>query len=113
MTDFLAPMATVTIPPAITSAAQALAVEDVHPAWRKLRQKGRYCIVATNELDDITELADWAQCSLKEPHRRLTKAERQAFQTLVERASRWAVIEPLGPLHCWARSWKVPPHKKK
>lgn len=106
MTDTLPPMATVTIPPAITQAARALASEDVHPAWRKLRQKGRYCLVATNELEDITEIADWAHCSLKEPMKPLSKAERQAFQTLVERTERWAVIEPLGPLHCWARSWK-------
>lgn len=105
ITDLI-PMATITIPPAIASAARALAVEEVHPAWRKLRQKGRYCIVATNELEDITEVADWAQCSLREPQQPLTKAERQAFQTLVERTERWANLEPLGPLHCCATAWK-------
>ena len=106
----LAPMATVTIPPAIAHAARSLAAEDVHPAWRKLHQKGRYCLVATNELEDITEIADWAQCALLEPQKPLTKAERQAFQALVARTERWAVIEPLGPLHCWAKAWK---HKRK
>lgn len=106
----LAPMATITIPPAITNAAQALAMEQVHPAWGKLRQRGKHFIVQTNSLDDISEIADWAQVALKEPAAPLSKAERQAYQNLLLRAERWAVVEPLGPIHCQASCWK---HKRR
>lgn len=106
----LPPLVTITIPPAITSAAQALAMEQVHPAWGKLRQRGRHYIVQTNSLDDISEIADWAQVALREPAAPLSKAERQAYQNLLERAGRWAALEPLGPLHCQASRWK---HKRR
>ena len=106
----LSPMATITIPPALIGAAQALAVEQVHPAWGKLHHRGKHFIVQTNSLDDISEIADWAQVALREPAAPLSKAERQAYQNLLLRTERWAVIEPLGPIHCQASRWK---HKRR
>jgi hypothetical protein len=106
----LPPLATITIPPVLTSAAKALAVDGVHPAWSKLKQRGRYCLVQTDSLDDLSEIADWAQVGLREPEVPLTKVQRQAFQILLERTERWVTLEPLGPLHCWASSWK---HKQR
>lgn len=102
----LPPSALICIPPAIASKAQALAQEDVHPAWRKLHQRGKHYVVQTTSLDDISEIADWARTALVEPAEPLSKTERQAFQALVNRAGRFAEIEELGPCHCLAVRWR-------
>lgn len=102
------PLATITIPPAITGAAWRLATdpEPCHDAWRKLRRTGRYSRLASSSLDDLSELADWASCALSEPEQPLSRGEKAAYQILLERVGRWACLEPLGPVHCQASAWR-------
>ena len=102
----LAPLASVYIPPVILKEAQAVAAENVHPAWQKLERKGNHFVIRTDSLDDLTEVADWARTALVEPAQPLTKATRQAYQAVVNRAARWAVLEPLGDCHLLATKWR-------
>lgn len=110
---FLAPMVSICIPPHLAEEAQALAAEEppVHPAWGKAKQRGRHFVITTNELDDITEIADFARTGLEEPEEPLTKTKRQAYQILLDRAFRHAVLEPMGHCHCMAVKWRDKPLK--
>jgi hypothetical protein len=102
----LRPAASICIPPTIADDARAVAAEQVHPAWNRLEQRGRHFVLRTTELEDISELADWARAALVEPEKPLTKARRQAYQAVMTRAARWAVIEPIGHCHCLATKWR-------
>jgi hypothetical protein len=94
------------LPPVLKEDFEAVAADGPHPAWQKLEKKGHHYIVTTSSLDDISEVADWARTWLVEPDKPLTKARRQAFQAVVNRAARWAKLEPLGPCHCIATAWR-------
>lgn len=102
----LPPAVSICIPPTIAEEAKAVAAQHIHPAWDRLEQRGRHFVMRTTELEDISELADWARAALVEPEQPLTKARRQAYQAVMNRAARWAVIEPLGPCHCQATKWR-------
>lgn len=102
----LPPLAAIYIPPTIAAEAKAVAMQDIHPAWRKLQQRGRHFVLQTTDLEDISEIADWARTALVEPEKPLTKGQRQAYTCVINRASRWAVIEPLGHCHCMAVQWR-------
>jgi hypothetical protein len=102
----LSPLATIYLPPVLGPHIEAIMMQQVHPAWQKLRKEGSHYIVRTNSLDDLSEMADWARTALVEPELPLTKGMKQAFQTVVNRTARWAVIEPLGPCHCIASKWR-------
>lgn len=102
----LPPLAAICIPPTIADAARAVAAQDIHPAWRNLQQRGKHFVLTTTDLEDISEIADWARVALVEPERPLTKGQRQAYACVINRAARWAVIEPLGPCHCTAVQWR-------
>ena len=62
-------MVHICIPPQLQEEARALAMENppIHPAWRKAQARGKHFVIATNELDDITELADFARTNIEEP----------------------------------------------
>ena len=102
----LPPLATVYLPPVLGPHIEAIMQQEVHPAWLKLRREGLHYIVRTNSLDDLSEVADWARAALVEPEKPLTKGMKQAYQTVVNRTARWAIIEPLGPCHCIATKWR-------
>jgi hypothetical protein len=102
----LPPRATVVIPPALHSWALAVQLDAPHPAWEKMGRRGRYLRLSTTSLDDLTELADWARTSLVEPEKPLARAQKAAFQSVLQRTGRWAHIELLGHCHCLATSWK-------
>lgn len=101
------------IPPVLKPMADELAAEEppVHPVWKKIEQTGKHFIVRTSSLDDLSELADWARVALAEPPRKLSKSERQAFQSMLDRAVRFAEIVPLGSCHCIATKWREKPLK--
>lgn len=80
-----------------------------HPVWASVVQRNRYFIVTASSLEDLTEIADFARVELEEPDEPLTKARRNAFQTLLGRAHRYAVLEPLGECHCVAIAWRDEP----
>jgi hypothetical protein len=69
MTANLPPIVNLCIPPALLADAEAIAAEDppVHPAWCKLQKRGKHFVIRTNDLEDITEVADWARSALVEP----------------------------------------------
>lgn len=100
-------MARICLPPVLRADFEALAVECPHPAWSKLQRRGRHFVVATNELADVEEVADWARAALVEPAAPLTKAQRQGYQIVVARAAQWAILEPLGPCHFVASGWQI------
>lgn len=102
----LSPLISLHIPPVLLADAKATAAQDVHPAWRKLEKKGNHFVIRTNELDDLTEVADWARTALVEPEQPLSKARRQAYQAVLSRAARWAVLTPLGDCHVIATQWR-------
>lgn len=104
--DRLPPRARIFLPPVLKADFEAAAAEGVHPAWSKIQHRGHHYIVTTNSLEDISEVADWARAWLVEPDKPLTKARRQAFQAVVNRAARWAELEPLGHCHCIATTWR-------
>ena len=100
------PKVRICLPPVLREAFEATAAECPHPAWRKLERRGRHFVIATNELTDIEEVADWARSALVEPALPLTKAQRQGYQAVVARAAQWAVLEPLGACHFIASGWR-------
>jgi len=109
----LAPTVTICIPPELLPQAMSMAQEQppVHEAWTKAYQRGRHYVITTNSLEDITELADFARAGIEEPEEPLTKTKRQALQTLLERAHRYAELEPMGNCHCMATKWRERPLK--
>lgn len=102
----LPPQATIAIPPVLHSAALAVQRDAPHPAWEKVAKRGRYLLLRTTSLADVEEVADWAFSALNEPEGPMGRAERAAFKSVLERAGRWAHIEPLGSCHCLATAWK-------
>ena len=101
-------MVSLCIPPVLWGEAQRLAAEEpaVHPAWKKVKQRGRHFVLRTSSLTDLEEVADWAQSWLVEPSEPLDKARRQAFLTVVERAQRHVMLAPIGIGHFIALGWK-------
>jgi len=104
----LPPLVSICVPPALKTEAERLAAEEppIHPAWKKLSQRGRHFVLRTSSIEDIEELADWAYSWLKEPAEPLDKARRQAFQNIIERAGRYVYLKPLGSCHYIATGWK-------
>ncbi|MGA0070593.1 MAG: hypothetical protein ACO3HP_04750 [Candidatus Nanopelagicaceae bacterium] len=80
-----------------------------HPVWAKTVKRNRYYVIAADSLEDLTEIADFARVELEEPEEPLTKIRRQACQALLDRAHRYAVLEPLGEYHCIATAWRDQP----
>jgi hypothetical protein len=107
----LSPTVHIVLPPELQEAAKALAAENIHPAWSKARQRGRHFVITTNSLDDISEIADYARVGIEEPEPDTSKRKRQALQILLDRASRYAVLEPMGACHCIATKWRHMPLK--
>jgi hypothetical protein len=103
-------MVSVCIPPALWAEAERLAAEEpaVHPAWQKVRQRGKHFTLRTSSIEDVEEVADWARSWLVEPAAPLDKARRQAFQNVVERAGRHVHLSPVGLCHFLATGWKRP-----
>lgn len=99
------------VPPALAEevAAKASANPLAHPVWAKGVRRNRYFVITADSLEDITEIADFARVELEEPEKPLTKARRHAFQALLDRAYRYAVLEPLGDCHCMATAWRDQP----
>ena len=104
-------MVHICIPPQIQEEVAALAMENppIHPAWNKAQKRGRHFVIATNVLDDITELADFARTNIEEPEAPLSKPKRQAYQILLDRAFRHAHLEPMGTCHAIATKWRDKP----
>lgn len=104
-------MVHICIPPQIQKEVEALAMENppIHPAWRKAQKRGRHFVIATNDLDDITELADFARTNIEEPEEPMSKPKRQAYQILLDRAFRHAYLEPMGSCHAIATKWRDKP----
>lgn len=111
MTTKLPPIVSLCIPPILVEDAQAIAAENppVHPAWCKLQKRGKHFVIRTNDLEDITEITDWARSALVEPAMPLTKVRRQAFQAVLDRANRYVEMIPLGFSHCIAIKWREKP----
>ena len=111
MADHLPPTVEICVPPALKEEAIQKANEDLHPAWSKGRQRGKHFVIATDSLEDLSELADFARVELEEPDEPLSKVRRAACQALLNRTYRWAVLEPLGSCHCLAVKWREQPLK--
>lgn len=108
--NVLAPTVHIVLPPELKEDAKALAAENVHPAWSKAHQRGRHFVISTNDLDDISEIADFAICYIEEPPGEgLSKSKRQALQILLDRAYRHAELEPMGTCHAIAIKWRDRP----
>ena len=99
------------IPPALADRALAMQEEQLHRVWTTFHRRGKHYLVSTESLDDLSELADFARVELEEPEGRLTKVKRAAFQALLHRTHRHAVLEPLGDSHCLAVAWREVPLK--
>lgn len=99
------------IPPALTDEIMAKGQENPppHPVWAKAAKRNRYFVITADCLEDLTEIADFARVELEEPELPLTKLRRQACQALLDRAHRYAVLEPLGDCHCVAIAWRNQP----
>lgn len=99
------------IPPALAEEVFAKGQESplAHPVWGKSAKRNRYFVITAECLEDLTEIADFARVELEEPEEPLTKARRHAFQALLDRAHRYAVLEPLGDCHCMATAWRDKP----
>ena len=99
------------IPPALTQEIMQKGQESPppHPVWAKTVKRNRYYVIAADSLEDLTEIADFARVELEEPEEPLTKIRRQACQALLDRAHRYAVLEPLGEYHCIATAWRDKP----
>lgn len=104
-------MVHICIPPQIQEEVEALAMANppIHPAWNKAQKRGRHFVIATNDLDDITELADFARTNIEEPEEPMSKPKRQAYQILLDRAFRHAHLEPMGTCHAIATKWRDKP----
>ena len=102
----LPPKARICLPPVLRQDFEAVAAECPHPAWAKLERRGRHFVIATTELDDLEEIADWARAALVEPPRELTKGVRQGYQSVINRVGQWCLLEPLGPCHLVASGWR-------
>jgi hypothetical protein len=101
-------MVTICIPPLVQEEAQRVAAEHplVHPAWEKVKRRGRHLTLQTSDFCDIEELADWAKSWLEEPSQPLDKATRQAFQNVIARAGRHVHLKPIGTCHFLVTGWK-------
>jgi hypothetical protein len=112
MENILPPLVSLFIPPALREEAEKVAAQSpsVHPAWAKIGVRGRHFIIRTSSIEDLEELADWAQSWLVEPEVPLDKAKRQAFQNVLERASRHVHLQAIGKGHMLATGWKA--HKQ-
>ncbi|MBQ45521.1 MAG: hypothetical protein CMK37_07675 [Porticoccaceae bacterium] len=97
------------IPPVLAQEAERMASEDLHPVWTKCYKRGQHFFVTTNSLDDLSEIADFARVELEEPECPLSKQKRAACQALLSRTHRYAVLEPLGDIHCIAVKWRDEP----
>lgn len=102
------PMVTVCIPPALRKEAEQLVAESppVHPAWQKVKQRGRHFSLRTSSIEDLEELADWAYSWLVEPAEPLGKMKRQAFQSVIKRTGRFVHLRLVGSCHFMATGWK-------
>lgn len=107
----LSPTVHIVLPPELQDVAKALAAENIHPVWSKAKHRGRHYVITTNSLDDISEIADYARVGIEEPEPDTSKRRRQALQILLDRASRYAVLEPMGVCHCIATKWRHLPLK--
>lgn len=107
--DSLPPTVHIVVPPELKADAEALAAENIHPAWSKAQHRGRHFVIATNCLDDISEIADYARVGIEEPEPGISKRKRQALQILLDRANRHAELEPMGHCHCLATKWRKQP----
>lgn len=105
---FIPPLASICIPPVLWQEAKRLAAENppVHPAWSKVVEYGRHFMLRSSEMEDVEELADWAQSWLTEPLEPLDKIKRQAFQNVIARAGRFVHLSPIGKGHFLAKGWK-------
>jgi hypothetical protein len=99
------------VPPALAEEVLAKGQESplAHPVWAKAAKRNRYFVITADSLDDLTEIADFARVELEEPEHPLTKARRHAFQALLDRTHRYAILEPLGEYHCVATAWRDQP----
>lgn len=99
------------IPPALAMEIEAKGQQSplAHPVWGKSIRRNRYFVITAECLEDLTEIADFARVELEEPEEPLTKARRHAFQALLDRTHRYAVLEPLGDCHCLATAWREQP----
>jgi len=99
------------VPPVLAEEIMAKGQETPppHPVWAKATKRNRYFVIAAESLEDLTEIADFARVELEEPEHPLTKARRHAFQALLDRTHRYAVLEPLGECHCMATAWRDQP----
>lgn len=101
----------VCVPPVLEAEVREKAAENppAHPVWAKALKRSRYFVIPIDSLDDLTEVADFARVELEEPEHPLSKARRHAFQVLLGRVHRHAVLEPLGECHCQAVAWREQP----
>ena len=108
------PLVSICIPPALKDHADAIASQNppVHQAWTKLTMRGKHFVIRTRSLEDITELADWARTALVEPIEPLSKRQRQAYQSVLDRTIRYADILPIGSCHCIATKWRERPLRR-
>ena len=99
------------VPPALAEEVLAKGQESPppHAVWAKAVKRNRYFVITAECLEDLTEIADFARVELEEPDQPLTKARRHAFQALLDRTHRYAVLEPLGDCHCLATAWRDQP----
>lgn len=102
------PCSRICLPPVLKKSWSSTAADAPHPAWAKIQRVGKHDVVSAPNLDDLTELADWARTALVEPDQPLSKAERQGYATVLQRVERWAVLQPLGPCHVIAVAWRQP-----
>lgn len=112
--DTLSPMVKICIPPVLRKKAEELMAEMplVHPAWSKVSQHGRHFVLQTSDINDIEELADWAQSWLMEPSEPLDKVNRQAFHNVITRVGRYVHLRAIGKCHFLACGWKPKQPKK-
>ena len=100
------------IPPALAGDVLQMAEDNFHPARGKAGRKVSISSLSTDSLDDLSEIADFARVNLEEPvELPLSKTKRAACQALLDRTHRYAVLEPLGEIHCLAVQWRDVPLK--
>ena len=69
----LPPKVEICVPPALREEAIQKANDNLHPAWSKGVQRGKHFVIATDSLEDLSELADFARVELEEPDEPLSK----------------------------------------